>query len=231
MGGACSNPPTLVSGDGTLLYLLCVEEQLLKKTHVKKNQFLSKWRTKMKCTRVSFLILRAQLCHSWVSPPHPLLWSTHHYMIVFFFHFFSCFHEWQWEMAGVISVNRCGPGFCSEYKGWFSEVICKRFHLKELDQLKPKCVLGVHVSLCFHSPFGFSWRSGSVLERVQMLLKQTTDNKIINWENGVCSFSEHCPVAVSYISLSVTFTTNHEAPNSPFDSFIFKHCPDTWGNV
>lgn len=61
-------------------------------------------------------------------------------------------------------------------KNDFSGVNCKRNCLEELKSLETKMViLGVHVSLCFYpNIFGFSWRSGGVLERVQMLLKQTT---------------------------------------------------------
>lgn len=61
-------------------------------------------------------------------------------------------------------------------KNHFSEVNCKRNCLEELKSLETKMfILGVHVSLCFYPViFGFLWRSGSVLERVKMLLKETT---------------------------------------------------------
>lgn len=66
-------------------------------------------------------------------------------------------------------------------KRFFRSKLQKNFD--ELKSLETKMVvLGVHVSLCFYSIiFGFSWRSGNVLERFQMLLKETTmTNKLGN---------------------------------------------------
>lgn len=51
-------------------------------------------------------------------------------------------------------------------------------------------ILGVHVSLCFYPIiFGFLWRSGSVLERDQMLLKANNYDNKKNWETKVWSIS------------------------------------------
>lgn len=138
-----------------------------------------KWETKSSVSAFSYWELSYAIPGLALPPstsPSSLLWSTHHYMIFFFQIFFCCcFHKWQWQMAEVISVNRCGPGFCLGYRKWFSQVNCKRNCLKELNQLKPKCFLGCSCLPLLLPTFWFlMWRSGIVLERVQMLLKQTT---------------------------------------------------------
>lgn len=80
---------------------LPVEDQL-KKTSVKKKPVFKQTKNKIKSTRVSFLILRAQLCHFWVRSPHPfpihLCWSAHDYKKtiffppIVFFYYFVCFY-------------------------------------------------------------------------------------------------------------------------------------------